>query len=171
MHLIGLLLTYVLFSRSIALIPIAALAALLYITLCSPAYAAEEPKGNIIMAKAPPHVLLIWNAEPRITDLAAERILGNRGLQMIESDAVNILAARAPSLEAKSIALQVVYERFGAENPAYGGPTLSRVEHLMTLLAAPGDITRNATQWSKDIAAGTAPKGLSITITGKLPSR
>jgi hypothetical protein len=148
---------------------VAALAACACIASGTIVNAEDGPKGTVIMAKAAPKALLIWNASPAVADLVTGNQLGDDGLRELESDGVGILANRASSLKATRMELRIIYEQSGAVSPVYGTATFAGYEHVLTLVAARADIERNAEEWMKEISGGTAPRGLDIVVTGKLP--
>ncbi len=135
-----------------------------------PAAAADAlPKGTVIVAKTAPEALLVWDASPAVADLVQAKTAEPDGLHALESDALQILAARAASLRAKRVQLRVVYTRSGAVSAVYNAATFAGVERVMVLSAARDDIASHAAAWQAAARTGAATPGLTVTVSGKLP--
>lgn len=147
------------------------LAAALGVAACTAAAVASDdlPKGNVVIAKTHPDAVLIWDATPRVLDLVNTKTLGDAGVRALELDALHVLEARAKTLSAPSVQLRIVYTRTGEMNPLYGTPSFAGVERVAVLAAKRNDILRDGTSWESSLKTGSVPKGLDVTVTGKLP--
>jgi hypothetical protein len=135
-----------------------------------PAYADEAPKGNVMLAKTQPNVVLIWDATPQVVDLVNAKKPNDETLHALEADAFAIMAERAkPATE--TVTIRVVYQRTAEVNKAYVSATLQGVEKLFTMTAPRADVLKNAAAWKSQLAAGATPKGVVVTLTGKLPGQ
>ncbi len=133
---------------------------------------ATDNQGPVVVAKAAPHVLLIWNAAPLIGGIVKNKTPDRRAFSLLESTAAKIMAQENLGLKgAADITLRVVYPRDPTFNPAYGTSVISTVERLMTLSAKPRDIAIEGARWPAQLGNGHIPKKLTVQITGQLPPR
>lgn len=134
-----------------------------------PAFAADTPKGSVLVARTEPDAILIWDATPAVVDLVSAKRGQDAALRTLESDAVAILAERAPQLKASKVSIRIVYQKIGAVNPAYGNATLASVERLATVSAKRDDIVKHAKDYETALTAGNVPSDVTVNVTGKLP--
>jgi hypothetical protein len=132
--------------------------------------ATSSIQGNVVVAKAGEHPLLIWDASAVVAALTSAKTPRDRALAELESDAVNLTDARLSDLaSAHDITVRVIYMKMGAVNPQYGAPTLEGVEKLLTLKASRGDLASQGSAWATQLSAQKAPQGLAVSVTGQLP--
>ncbi|HYW54203.1 MAG TPA: hypothetical protein VE826_09545 [Dongiaceae bacterium] len=135
-----------------------------------PAYADDAPKGNVMLAKTQPNVVLIWDATPQLVELLNAKKPSDDTLHALEADALAIMAERAkPATE--TVTIRVVYNRTSEVNKAYVSATLQGVEKLFTMAAPRAEVLKNAAAWKSQLAGGSTPKGVVLTVTGKLPGQ
>jgi hypothetical protein len=126
--------------------------------------------GSVVEVKATSAATrFIWDATSYVTQLAADHIGDRSGLQALEATAVRALAGAAKDVRGQELQLKVSYTKLGAVNPAYGDPTFTGVEPLLTLKTTSADLEKNAESWAASLAAGKIPGGVSIAVTGALP--
>lgn len=130
---------------------------------------ATPAPGGVVVARTSGDAVLIWDASSVVADLHDRKVPNDEALRQVEYHAAQLLIANAPTLKAaRTVTLQVVYPRKPEFNPQYNADVLTSVERLMSLEATK-DALRGQHGWLEDIRAGTAPQGLTITITGQLP--
>ena len=152
------------------------IAAALFAVMCAlgsglAAAAAELPKGHVMLAKTQPKIVLIWDATPAVADLVDAKKSPDDMLRALEANAIEIMAARPEGRPSQGMSIRVVYQRTAALNPAYASATLQGVEKLFTIDAPRADVVKNAHAWKDQLAGGSTPMGLTVTITGKLPGQ
>ncbi len=133
------------------------------------ATAAGLPKGNVIVARSAPTALLIWDASAAVGDLVIAQQTGDAGMRALESDAVALMAARAPRLRANTIELHVQYAASGIVGAAYQASTFANATPLMILSAPRALVAKKAQGWMADIDAQRKPAGLDVRMTGSFP--
>lgn len=138
-----------------------------------PAVASEvrPVDGAFVLARTGVSASYLWNATPFVARLVADKVLGDEGMRAIEATAIETLAERASRSSAKTLVLKVVYERTGAVSAVYGTPTFSGLENVLTLSADRAALEKNRAAWTKGVQDGGAPKGLTVSVTGKLPAQ
>ena len=119
------------------------------------------------------NALLLFDCTRELTDLVARKADSGSMIKEIEGNAVRAMAQKRSFVQktASTMTIRVIYNRIGAINPAYGTPTLEGVERLMTLSASTRDVAKQASHWIDDISNGQKPKGLQVTIEGKVPGQ
>ena len=126
--------------------------------------------GAVIVTRTTPaDAALIWDATPYVTQLVSERMTDERGMRALEATALRALADKGKTLGVATLTLKVTYARTGAVSPVYGGVTFDGFESVVTIVAARAALARNAGAWSGQLANGTVPKGVRVSVTGKLP--
>ncbi len=145
------------------------MALVLWCDAATAAGAVPPVRGTVVMARGGTTVTYLWNATPYVTNLVAAHNVGQDGLHAMEATALVVLRERARSGTSPSMAITVLYERTGAVSPAYGTATFEGVERVFTLTAKRREILKNADVWTRNLADGVVPKGLSALVTGELP--
>jgi|ERR1700681_1213743 hypothetical protein len=126
--------------------------------------------GAVIVTRtSPAEAGLIWDATAYVTQLVSEKITDERGMRAIEATALRALADKGKGLAATSLTLKVTYAKTGAVSPVYGNVTFAGFESVVTIAAKRAALAQHASAWSTDLANGTIPKGVRISVTGKLP--
>jgi hypothetical protein len=126
--------------------------------------------GAVIMAKATStSTLFIWDATPYVTQLVADKVLGDDGLHAIEASAIQALADKAKKVTTAALTLRVLYSKTGAVSPVYGAPTFAGIERVMTISVERTALAKNADAWSTTLGKGTTPDGVKIDVSGQLP--
>jgi len=146
------------------------LALMLSIGLCTAAAQAAiaAVKGTVILTKSSPVAALFWEATPRVYELTNMELPESGKMRLLETDALNVMIARAPSTKADQMTVQVVY----LLNPAasqYGTPTMVGKAKILFMQAKTKDVIANGAAWSSAVAAGHVPSGLTATVQGKFP--
>jgi hypothetical protein len=150
--------------------PIGVLTIMVAFAFFAPAVrAAGLPKGNVIVARSMPSALLIWDASAAVADLVIAQNSGDDGMRALESDAIAIMAARAPRLHAERIELRVQYAAGGIVGAAYQAGTFANQTPLLILKTKRLLALSRATQWLGDVAAQRRPAGLEVRTTGQFP--
>lgn len=145
-------------------------APLLCATLASYAGAQNVlPKGNVVVAKTAPEMLLIWDASPVIADLVAAKTPEQAARKTLLDDAIVILQSHAATAKASQLELRITYARSGAVSPVYGAATFAGVERVEVLDASRPALLAQAASWRKAVRDGTPTPGLTVKITGQLP--
>jgi hypothetical protein len=144
------------------------------IVLLSAALALAEPvrplNGPVIVAReSAGDARLIWDATAYVTQLVSEKIGGERGLHALEATALRALAEKGKSLPATTLTLSVTYAKTGAVSPVYGSATFAGFEPVVTIVAKRAALARHAAAWSAQLANGTVPPGVTVSVTGQLP--
>jgi len=143
-----------------------------FVALSGSAYA--EPvrpiSGAIIVAQtSPAGARLIWDATEYVTQLVADKLGGDAGVHAIEATALRALAEKGKALSATTLTLSVTYAKTGAVSPVYGSATFAGFEPLLTIAVKRGPLVEHAAAWSAQLANGTLPRGVTVSVTGKLP--
>lgn len=125
--------------------------------------------GPVILARSGVQSTYLWDASPYVTQLVADRDVGDAGMRTLEGTAVSVLRAKAASSRAKILILHVVYTHSGAVSPVYGTLTFNGIEKLVTLTVARDVVIKRGAAWAQDVADGKIPHDLKVEITGKLP--
>lgn len=128
-----------------------------------------EPPGTIVVARSAPAALLIWDASSAVGDLVVARRTGDDGMRALEGDGIEILAARAPRLHAKSIELRIQYSATGVVGAPYQASTFANATQLLVLTAPSALVAARARAWQAAIAAHRAPDGLGVRVVGAFP--
>ncbi len=131
--------------------------------------ATDAPKGLVVVARRAPSALLIWDASLAIGDLVVARSGDDASRRSLEVDGIRILAARAPGLRARTVALRVQYAPVGVEGVAYQASTFANATPVMLLRADRSALVAHAGEWIADLDAGRQPPGLSVDSLGALP--
>jgi hypothetical protein len=145
------------------------------VLLCDGAARADAPavrpvSGAVIVTRtSPAEAGLMWDATPYVTQLVNEKITDEPGMRALEATALRALADKGKGLAASMLTLKVTYARTGAVSPAYRSVTFEGFESVVTIGAQRAALARNAAVWSAQLANGTIPKGVRISVTGKLP--
>jgi hypothetical protein len=127
-------------------------------------------RGAVIVAQTSPgDARLIWDATDYVTQLVAEKIAGDRGVRAIEATALRALAEKGKTLSATMLTLSVTYAKTGAVSPVYRSATFAGFEPLVTIAAKRAALAEHAAAWSAQLANGTIPRGVTVSVTGKLP--
>ena len=126
--------------------------------------------GAVIVTRtAPAEAALLWDATSYVTQLLSEKITDEPGMRALEATALRALAEKGKSLAAPELTLKVTYAKTGAVSPVYRSVTFAGFEQLVTIVAKRVALEQHADAWSLQLANGTIPKGVRITVTGKLP--
>jgi hypothetical protein len=150
-------------------------AAFSFVLLCAGSVRADAPtirpvSGAVIVTRTTPaEAGLLWDATPYVTQLVSENITDERGMRAIEATAVRALAEKGKSLAAPALTLKVTYARTGAVSPVYRSVTFAGFEPVVTIGAKRAALAKHADAWSIQLANGTIPKELHVSVTGKLP--
>ena len=145
------------------------------VLLCAVIARADAPairpvSGAVIVTRtSPAEAGLIWDATTYVTQLVSEKITDERGMRAIEATALRALADKGKGLAATSLTLKVTYAKTGAVSPVYGNVTFAGFESVVTIAAKRAALAQHAGTWSEQLANGTIPKGVRISVTGKLP--
>ena len=83
--------------------------------------------------------------------------------------ALRALAEKGKSLSAPALTLKVTYAKTGAVSPVYRSVTFAGFEPVVTISAKRAALAKHADAWSTQLANGTIPKELHVSVTGKLP--
>jgi hypothetical protein len=126
--------------------------------------------GTVIMARAGAAPLYVWNATPYVAQLGTDKLLGDPGLHALEATAVTALAEKAKSQTSSTIAVRVVYEKTGAVSPLYRTATFEGLEDVFTITADRKALVGSAAAWATSLQGGKTPQGLTIAVTGALPT-
>lgn len=142
--------------------------------LLSGAFALAEPvrpvTGPVIVAReSAGEARLIWDATAYVTQLVSEKIGGERGLHALEATALRALAEKGKTLAATTLTLSVTYAKSGAVSPVYGSATFAGFEPVVTIAVKRAALAQHAAAWSEQLANGTVPRGLTVSVTGQLP--
>jgi Flp pilus assembly protein TadD len=126
--------------------------------------------GALVVAQtSPAGARLIWDATTYVTDLVSEKIGGDPGIRAIEATALRALAEKSKSLSATTLTLSVTYAKTGAVSPVYGSVTFAGFEPVVTIVAKRAGLAAHAAAWSTQLANGTVPRGVTVSVTGTLP--
>jgi hypothetical protein len=126
--------------------------------------------GAVIVTRTTPaEAGVLWDATPYVTQLVSEQLTDERGMRAVEATALRALAEKSKSLAAPALTLKVSYARTGAVSPVYRSVTFAGFEPLVTIAVKRTALAQHAGAWSAQLASGTIPKGVRITVTGKLP--
>lgn len=135
----------------------------------SPAPQIRPMQGTLIEARSTAQEsLFIWNATPYIAQLVKDHP-GNQRLGELETTGLRTLIAKAGASKSRVLTLRVLYERTGAVNPIYNSPIYAGTERVLTMSALRSALQRDARLWLGQMTGAVIPKGLTITVTGKLP--
>jgi hypothetical protein len=150
------------------LVALLALVPLAVIADDTPAF--RPVSGAVIMAKATSaSTLFIWDATPYVTQLVADKMLGDDGLHALEASAIQALAGKAKKATTVALTLRVLYTKTGAVSPVYGAPTFAGIERVLTISVERTALAKDADAWSTSLGKGTTPDGVKIDISGQLP--
>jgi hypothetical protein len=149
---------------------IIALAAVMLAATPALAQSVRPLAGTVIMARAGASPLYVWNATPYVAQLGTDKMFGDPGLHAIEATAVTTLAEKAKSQTSSTIAIRVVYEKTGAVSPLYRTATFEGLEDVLTITADRKALLASASPWVTSLQAGKSPQGLTIAVTGALPT-
>jgi methionine-rich copper-binding protein CopC len=142
---------------------------LLSIGMCAAAVqAAAAVKGTVILTKSSPVAALFWEATPRVYELTNMQIPESARVRLLETDALSVLIARAPSTKADEMTIQVVY-LLSPVASQYGTPTMVGKGKILFMQAKTKDVIANGPAWASAIAAGHVPNGLTAAVQGKFP--
>ena len=126
--------------------------------------------GALVVAQtSPTGARLIWDATTYVSDLVTEKIGGDSGMRAIEATALRALADKGKTLSVATLTLSVTYAKTGAVSPVYGSATFAGFEPVLTIVAKRADLAAHAAAWSAQLAIGSIPRGVSVSVTGKLP--
>jgi hypothetical protein len=125
--------------------------------------------GPVILARTGVQSTYLWDATPYVTQLVADKDLGDTGMRALLGTAMSVIRLKAQTSHSKTLSLRVVYTRSGAVSPAYGTLTFNGVEKVATLTASRDSILKLGAGWAQEVADGKNPHGLAVEITGKLP--
>lgn len=150
-------------------------AAVSSVLLCAAGARADAPEirpvsGAVIVTRTTPaEAGLLWDATPFVTQLVSEQLTDERGMRALEATALSALAEKGKSLAAPALTLKVTYARTGEVSPVYKSVTFAGFEPLLTIGAKRAALAQHAGAWSAQLAKGTIPQGLRVSVTGKLP--
>ena len=155
-------------------IAILALATLVSAILASekPLVAAERaPAGTVILARAGPDVLLIWDATDEVAALVAEHRSAPEATLRLERDAARVLATALANVDrsATRIVLRVTYRKTSAVSPVYGAATFAGVERFATFEMRAADAVTDRDGWRELGEATPLPRWFTFRVTGSLP--
>ena len=126
--------------------------------------------GALVVAQTnPAGARLIWDATSYVTDLVTQKMGGDPGMRAIEATALLALADKSKSLSATTLTLSVTYAKTGAVSPVYGSATFAGFEPVVTIVAKRAALNQHAAAWSAQLANGTVPRGVTVSVTGQLP--
>lgn len=126
--------------------------------------------GTVIVAQTTAdgaHV--IWDATPYVAQLVSDKVGGEAGMRAVEATALQALAEKSKDLSGTTLTLSVTYARTGAVSPVYKTATFAGFEQLLTIVAKRSALAEHAAAWKTQLAKGTVPRGLTVSVTGKLP--
>lgn len=147
----------------------------LFALACVPVAAAtaepSPPPGPVVLSRAHGDALAIWDATADLTALLANKTSAEDALRRLEADAVTVMAEKAKLLpsDAKTLTVQVIYQRTGAISPTYQVATFAGIERLLTVKAPVNEIAAKSAAWSAELRVGKTPAALTVTVAGKLP--
>ena len=134
------------------------------------AVAARADSGMVVVAKGGANPLLLWDATPVVTTTVANKQPRDAALRDLESQAMQILGERSGALRrAKTLTIRVIYQKTGAVSPVYGTATFEGIERVFELRAPAADARLHAKTFADSLAHGSVPRGVALTVTGKLP--
>lgn len=126
--------------------------------------------GALVVAQTnPAGARLIWDATSYVTELVTEKTGGEQGMRAIEATALLALADKSKTLSGATLTLSVTYAKTGAVSPVYGSATFAGFEPLLTIVVKRALLAAHAAAWSAQLANGTIPRGVTVSVTGKLP--
>ncbi len=125
--------------------------------------------GPVILARTGVQSTYLWDATPYVTQLVADKDVGDSGMHALLGTAMSAMLQEAPASHAMTLTLRVVYTRSGDVSPVYGTLTFNGVEKVATLTASRGAIMKFGAVWAQDLANGKFPHDFKVEITGKLP--
>jgi hypothetical protein len=135
----------------------------------SPAPQIRPLQGTLTEARSTAQwSLFIWNATPYVAQLVKDQP-GNQRLGELEATALRALIAKARASKSRLLTLRVLYDRTGAVNPIYNSPVYAGTERVLTMSALRSALQHGARLWLAQMTRAVIPKGLTITVTGKLP--
>ena len=154
--------TVIAFAAALGLVPLAGFA--------DDTSAVRPVSGAVIMARASGgSTLFIWDATAYVTQLVADKMLGDDGIHAIEASAIQALSEKSKNAATPAVSLRVLYSKTGAVSPVYGSPTFAGVERVMTISVKRDALEKNATAWSAALGSGKTPDGVTIEVSGSLP--
>jgi hypothetical protein len=132
---------------------------------------AAESLGPVVLTHAHGDATAIWDATSDLAAIITTKPTAEETFRRLEADALTVLADKGKTLssDAKTLSVQVIYQRSGAVSPAYQTATFVGVERLLAVKADPVKAAENIAAWTKQLKAGTIPPGVTVSIGGKLP--
>jgi hypothetical protein len=126
--------------------------------------------GTVGVAREGINPFLLWDATPLVADLVRKKIGPTAALTELESKAMEIILAHAPTLKgARKFTIRVFYRKIGAVNPAYGTVMFAGTERVFEMSADARNVRSNGKFLSQSLAAGRIPAGVQVNVSGHLP--
>ena len=150
-------------------------AAFSFVLICAGSARADAPAvrpviGAVIVTRTTPaEATVLWDATSYVAQLVSEQITDERGMRAIEATGLRALAEKGKGLAAPALTLKVTYAKTGAVSPVYRSETFAGFEPVVTIFAKRVALEQHADAWSTQLANGTIPKGVRVSVTGKLP--
>ncbi len=130
-----------------------------------------DPRGPAILAKTSGNAIVMWQATNEVIALEKSTPDNATALKTLELDAVRVAKKVLGQLDhATSLSVHILYERIGSVSPQYHASTFGGFEKLATVMISATALTSHS-QWDKALARSTLPAGITVHVTGALPSR
>ncbi len=138
-----------------------------------PAFAADEPPGKVVIARASEDATVLYDATPEVAAIVRDKLGDDTANARLEHDALRVLAKVASELSgSRSITVRITYAQSGDVSPVYGTPTFVGIERYANLRMSTADASTDRDMWKEKTAANVAaPSWTSFIVVGKLPPR
>ena len=135
-----------------------------------PAYAQTASAPKTVIAKAGTNALILVDATSQVADIARNHVPHDQAMTQLEGIALQAMRDESAKLpHSSTITARLLYDKVAEVNPAYGVATYSGAEKVFDMTAQRTELAAHYDAYAKQIAGGTVPSELKLTVTGVLP--
>ena len=139
----------------------------------SPLLAGEAVPGNAVLARASGDALVLWDATTIVASIVKNKTNDATANDLLAHDATRVLGGIAPSVNksAKTVSVEIMYNKTGDVSPVYGSPTFMGVESYATITVTISDLRAHERAWKDLDPKSPLPASIAFKVTGELPPR